>query len=98
MTLIELSKLVSKQLDIKHDDVKKVAECLFKEIGDCIIKNQTDVRIKNFGTFYLGKTPKKKTKHPKTGENINIEDGRTIRLKIATNVKKQIKREVKAVG
>ena len=46
------------------------------------------VKISNFGTFYIHKTPKRLGRNPKTKEEFVIKERKKLSLSISNNVKK----------
>lgn len=86
--LRDLSKRVSKNLDITQKEAHAIIEEAFKEIAKILIEDGEEVRIKNFATFKFGVVPGKETKHPTTKERIQIPRKRTIRLGLSTKIKK----------
>lgn len=88
-----LSRIIAEKDNITISLATKIITDLFETISDSIIVENEAVRIKNFGTFMYGKVAGRVTKHPRTKKLTVVKEGLTMRLKIATKIKKRIAEE-----
>ena len=71
MYLDNLATMVSEKTGIEKKRVLDVLQTAI-EITEIELANGGDVRIRNFGTFYVSKMNERKGRNPQTGEEIII--------------------------
>ena len=71
MYLDNLATMVSEKTGIEKKRVLDVLHTAI-EITETELANGGDVRIRNFGTFYVSKMNERKGRNPQTGEEIII--------------------------
>ena len=71
MYLDNLATMVSEKTGIEKKRVLDVLRTAI-EITEIKLANGEDVRIRNFGTFYVSKMNERKGRNPQTGEEIII--------------------------
>ena len=82
----QISKNISTELDLSFSDSKFFCDTFIN-----ILKNKsftTTVKIHDFGTFYLHKTPKRTGRNPKTRESYIIQSREKVCFKSSIKIKK----------
>lgn len=68
----ELSRKVAEKLGIIIDDCDDIFLCYLDTIREVLLDGD-DIKIMDFGTFSTKKTNRRKSRNPKTGEEIVVE-------------------------
>mmetsp|Transcript_10113 Transcript_10113/g.9064 ORF Transcript_10113/g.9064 Transcript_10113/m.9064 type:complete len:145 (+) Transcript_10113:48-482(+) len=63
---------------LSKDKIENVLKAAFETIKHQTLENENDIRIKEFGTFKIKKTPAREGRNPKTGEGMQISARTTI--------------------
>jgi DNA-binding protein HU-beta len=67
----DLIASVADKTGLTKTDAGKAVDGVFKSISD-FLKKKEEVRLVNFGTFYVAKRPATEGRNPRTGEKIKI--------------------------
>jgi DNA-binding protein HU-beta len=64
-------------------EAKRIVELVFGEIENGLKRARKDGKytIGTFGTFTIAKRPARKGRHPRTGEEIDIKESKTLRFR-----------------
>lgn len=88
LTKNKIAKQISQEMTMSNHDSKKILECFLEIIKLNIY--ETGLKIHNFGTFQLKKTPKRMGRNPATLEEIPIKSFKKISFKSSSKVKSSI--------
>lgn len=70
----------------------RIVNKIFDTIAEEMVKGN-DVYIPKFGRFFLTDVANRRCKHPVTGENIIIPPHKVIRVRMAKELKRKLKRK-----
>ena len=86
LTKSDIAKNIAENTGISKQDSKKILEHFIDQIKFGL-KNRISVKISNFGTFQVKKTPSRLGRNPKTKEEYVISARNRITLKASKRIK-----------
>ena len=86
LTKSDIAQNIAKSTDISKQDSKLLLENFIEQIK-FNLKNKISVKISNFGTFEVKKTPSRIGRNPKTKEKHVISARNRITLNASKNIK-----------
>ena len=75
-----IAKIAASNPHLYHRDIERIVNVIFDEIVDALAKGDR-VELRGFGAFTVKHRPPRSGRNPRTGREVKIPPGRTIRFK-----------------
>ncbi len=85
----ELTRRLSVKMDTTHKYALQFFDYLIETMQECLEKN-TDITIRNFGSFQVRRNDARQGRNPKTGEPILIPSQKRIHFKAGKFLKQEV--------
>ena len=86
LTKLDIAKHIAKETDIPKHDSQQLLDN-FIDLIKANLKKKNSVKISNFGTFEVKKTPSRMGRNPKTKQEYIIPERNRITLNTSKNIK-----------
>ena len=80
MTKKEIVRLISDELNLSQQDVKRVVQKTFDAVIDTLSKDGR-IELRNFGVFEVKVRKARKARNPRTGEEVLVPSKRVVTFK-----------------
>lgn len=86
---VRVFDVVGESVKTSKGDVNTIVSALFDVIADTV-KTGEDVTIQNFGKWSMVTKKARKGRNPKTGEELNIPEKKSVKFAVSSKIKKDI--------
>lgn len=86
----DLIDKIAKKYDLTKQKARDVIKGMFEEIANGISKGKP-YEILGYGKFYISARKARLGRNPRTGENLDLPESRTVRFKVGRKLKKAVK-------
>ena len=85
LTRMDLSEAVFREVGLSRNESAQLVESVLEHLSDALVRGE-QVKISSFGTFSVRDKSARVGRNPKTGEEVEIPLGKTVRFKPGKNL------------